>query len=253
MILFLHSLWNSFWWSCRKIIKFHRSGYAESSQLVEFPPEAQEINDKYQFTDAGLKLFSKNCIRNLATLWYLEQMLDEVDFSKDIQVLEPGSQDFSRLPAFRSYFKKKNIIAQIVGVELDPYVPLSGFFSRWDKAQYYISAEKDQADFIAADFFKYLNPSDLIICFYPFVSAEPALAWGLPAHVASAEKWIQAFQKNLKPNGTVLVIHQGDWEQNVFDEAREKYHLQIIKRQVLDCPFFKMKYPVCATLYSTSK
>jgi hypothetical protein len=162
-----------------------------------------------------------------------------------LEILEPCCQDFVRLPALRSFFKN----AKITGVEIDAYVPLEGFHSRWDHAQYYVSLANDGAQYVAADFFTYHSQADLILCFYPFVVPAPALAWGLPAEVASGKKWVESFVRNLRRGGQVLVVHQGAWEEEEFDRARRDSPLQIVARKALNCPFFPSKHPMHATLY----
>lgn len=246
----LHSLWNFFWFHVRKGLKFKRKGYREATTVApRFSAEAAQVNTTYNFTSIGEKLAPQNWHRNLATLWYMEQMLGDVKFAFSLKILEPGCQNFSRLPSLRAYFDQKNIQTQITGIELDAFVPLKGFHSLWDHAQYYISLKQDGARFVAADFFKWQESVDLILCFYPFVSAAPALAWGLPASVAGAEHWIAAFCKNLKTDGHVLVVHQGDWEEKDFDRARVGKPMGLIKRAELKCPFFSTKHPARASLY----
>jgi hypothetical protein len=246
----LRSLWNSFWYRVRMGLRFQRPGYKEATVIhPRFSPESKRVNDKFEFTPVGKTLSPKHWHRNLATLWYLEKMLAGISFPESLSILEPGSQDFSRLPALRTYFKFHNVRPMITGIELDPFVPLGDFHSLWDHAQYYRSLEQDEAMFIAGNFFEYTNPVDLIICFYPFVSAAPALAWGLPAHYASAENWIDSFIRNVKPMGHVFVVHQGEWEESDFDHAREGKGLKLIKREELKCPFFSTKYPARGSLY----
>lgn len=248
------SLWNAFWFFVRRTLRFQRSGYSESTEISPtFSPEALRVNEDYQFTLTGKRLAPHHWHRNLATIWYLEQMFAGVALAKDLKVLEPGSQNFSRLPSLRAFFGKQNGNVQITGIELDAFVPIKGFYSLWDHAQYYISLKNDNAQFIAGDFFKFVEPADVIVCFYPFVSAEPALAWGLPAAVAGADKWIRAFLRNLKLNGYVFVVHQGDWEEEDFDRAREGTQLELVHRQVLVCPFFSTKHPVHASLYKKGR
>ncbi len=247
---YLHSLWNTFWFWVRRNLRFRRGGYSESTSVPpQFSEAAAQTNEKYNFTSIGQRLAPQHWHRNLATLWYMEQMFESVQFPPLITILEPGCQNFSRLPALREFFRLRGVVATIVGIELDAFVPLRGFHSLWDHAQYYISLHKDESRFEAQDFFKWDEPSEVIVCFYPFVSTEPALAWGLPAQVAGAQKWVEAFSKNLKPGGYVLVVHQGDWEEKDFDEARENSPLELRHRQVLTCPFFSTKHPAHGSLY----
>ncbi len=246
----LRSASNAFWFFIRAHLRLKRRGYSEVSPLeTPFVPEAQHFNTKYQFTELGVQLFPRHWIRNLATLWILEQMLEGESWPTPLKVLEPCCQDFVRLPAIARYFLTQNTKPHITGVEIDAFVPLEGFHSRWDHAEYYRSITPAPSEYKAQDFFKFYEPADLIICFYPFISPAPALAWGLPAAVASPQGWVESFLKNLKPGGRVLVVHQGDWEEAEFDKARAGSSLQIIRRKALECPFFPSKHPMHATFY----
>lgn len=217
--------------------------------MPTFSPEAREINERYSFTNIGQKLAPHHWHRNLATLWYLEDMFRDIPLPRRLHVLEPGCQNFSRLPSLRTFFGGSGREATFTGIELDAFVPIRGFYSLWDHAQYYMSLGDDGAEFLADDFFKFYRPSEVIVCFYPFVSAAPALAWGLPATIAGAEKWIAAFERNLNPGGYVFVVHQGPWEEQDFDEARKGSHLQLVRRHELKCPFFSTKHPAHGSLY----
>lgn len=249
----LHSLWNTFWFWVRRTLRFRRAGYMEATtEPPKFSDAARIINDKYNFTKTGERLAPRHWHRNLATLWYLEQMFDGLELPSQVSVVEPGCQNFSRLPALRAYFKKRGTEPSITGIELDAFVPLKGFHSLWDHAHYYISLQQDAAKFEAADFFKRKTAVDVIICFYPFVSSAPALAWGLPAEVAGARKWVEAFTENLKPGGYLFVVHQGDWEEKDFDQARASAPLSLQRRQVLQCPFFSTQHPAHGSLYLKS-
>jgi len=254
MLVLLHSLWNRLWFAVRRALRFRRSGYREASPLdLPFVVEAQGFNERYEFARFGTRLFPRHWIRNLASLWYLEQMLRPEELPAALEVLEPCCQDFVRLSAWRAYFAQQGKTARFTGIEIDAYVPLTGFHSRWDHARYYLNLQDDGSEYVAADFFKYSQPSDLILCFYPFVVPSPALAWGLPAEVASAERWVKSFADNLKPGGLVLVAHQGDWEEREFDRARDANsadaRLELVRRAVLQCPFFQTKHPMHASLY----
>ncbi len=61
--------------------------------------------------------------KNLHTLWMLHAM--GVD-AKVTSILEPGCQDFSRLPALAGYFPH----AKILGLEIDPYPVCASLYRR---------------------------------------------------------------------------------------------------------------------------
>lgn len=243
---------NFVFWKLRGALRFKRSGYKEAPDSEAVPQgESLLIEQKYDFSSSRKKLFTITAARNLSTLWYLDHLLKDVSWPSSITLVEPGCQDFARLPAWRSFFRKQNVRLQVRGVEVDPFPVLSNLHSRWDKAHYYISMENDGSIYEAGDFFNFKDQADAIFCFYPFVSTNPALAWGLPAEFASPQKWIESFVRVLKPGGLVLVGHQGEWEEKSFDKAREEIQppLELIKRQALICPFFPPAHPFHLSLY----
>lgn len=252
----IHSTRNRLFWNIRSIIRFQRDGYTESSS-----PEAREsalsrldrnakaewlkIEAKYAFQKTLPHLSIQNYQKNLFTLWALEQLLGGLNQQK--RILEVGSQDFSRLPAFREFF----VTPAITALEIDPFPILQEFHSRIDKANYFISLSKKSASYLEGDFFQLAELHDLIICFYPFVSVNPALAWGLPAQLGNPNLWLSSLDRNLAAGGLAVVVHQGDWEEIDFDEARlaQSNSLELIRRSVLNCPFFETEYPAHASVY----
>jgi hypothetical protein len=170
----------------------------------------------------------------------------------NIHIIEPGCQDFSRLPAIRAFCKHHGRLPTVEGLELDPFPLLSGFHSRADKAEYYLSLPGGQRTdtYNAGDFFlRDKKPADVILSFYPFVSPDPALAWGIPAEFGDAKKWAEAYVQNLQRGGLVLVVHQGSWEEEEFDRSRKHAPLEIIWRSRVDCPFYPLPHPACASVY----
>jgi hypothetical protein len=249
----VRSILNFFFWRVRSAIGFKRPGYREFlAEPPVFSDEAARINSKYAMDPVRQKLSAFTGARNLSTLWYLEKMLGDHAWPDEIHLVEPGCQEFARLPAWRAFFSQQTSIGRITGIEIDPFPILQDLHSRWDRAQYYISLANDKTTYEAADFFKWNGKANVIFCFYPFVSVNPALAWGLPAKFASAEKWIESFERVLEPEGTLLVVHQGPWEEADFDEARKSLNSPLIlkKRAVLECPFFKTAHPMCVSVYT---
>ncbi len=246
----LVSFWNSIKFFFRRLVKWQRGGYGEfTSEEPIFHPLAKTINDKYKFSSLGKKLSPPHWHRNLATLWYFEQMLSEISFKQPVNVSEPCCQNFARLPAIDAYMTHRGWMGRVVGVEIDAFVPVKNFYSLWDHAQYFRGLVQRDSDFLAENYFTMTNPTDLILCFYPFVSVEPALAWGLPAKYSGAELWVETFLRNLKPQGYLFVVHQGIWEQEEFDKSRKDRQLELLKREELKCPFFSTKHPAMASLY----
>lgn len=248
----LHSAKNRIFWGLRSRLRFRRPGYAENgiSNLLFSGPE-RKLKNSFGFALLAESLNDDTYKKNLWTLHVLDRMLGAhlARGHLPLEILEPGCQDFARLPALRSYFRKQGLNPRITGLEIDPFPLLHDFHSRWDKAKYYLSLEKSADRYLQADFFEWNESADLICCFYPFVSKHPALAWGLPARYGNAKPWIESFRRNLRPGGLLLVVHQGKWEEEDFDEARTGYPLKLVQREVFELPFYPLPYPACASVY----
>lgn len=245
-----HSQRNRLFWRLRLAVAFRRRGYLEEGgEGAVLPAAAASLEKKYALRPLRRRLTRDVYLKNLATLHSLERLLPQP--ISPATVLEPGCQDFARLPALSAFFPK----ALITGVEIDPYPVLRGFHSRFDKAEYYrsLGADPGRHHYRAGDFFRWHEPADLVIAFYPFVSANPALAWGLPKEFGRPEPWIASFRRNLKPGGTLVVVHQGEWEQEAFDEARRGKTLELVKREDLTCPFYPLPYPACGSVYRDAR
>jgi hypothetical protein len=253
----LRSRRNRLFWRLREKLRFCRDGYKEAGNVdVRFEPEAARLEMEYALGFLKDRLAPAVYLKNLATLWILERMLDGVPLPpRDLNVLEPGCQDFARLPAFRAYLRERRCEPRITGVEVDAFPILQGFHSRADKARYYISLPPGPGHdrYEARDFFRWGDPAYLVFCFYPFVSANPALAWGLPKEFGKPAEWVRAFERNLLVGGHLLVVHQGKWEEEAFDEARVGSTLELVKRTDVDCPFYPLPHPACASLYRKAR
>jgi hypothetical protein len=238
----------------RSALGFRRSGYREAGEMnTPLSEEERRLERRYGMGFLRPRLLPEVYRKNLATLWIMEKTLPATILPEgNPRIVEPGCQDFSRLPAIRSFCRFHGRQPTVEGLELDPYPVLSGFHSRADKASYYLSLpgghKNDQ--YLAGDFFlRDKKPADLILSFYPFVSPDPALAWGIPAEFGDGKKWAEAYVDNLQRGGIVLVVHQGTWEEEEFDRARKGKPLEIIWRSRVDCPFYPLPHPACASVY----
>lgn len=252
----LYSAKNRILWNLRSRLRFRRGGYRETGiDQLSLSPAELELESEFEFSSYRNCLSPVNYRKNLWTLWVLHRMLaPHIRQSSMLsEILEPGCQDFSRLPALRAFFRKqvnKQLYPpRITGLELDPFPVLHDFHSRWDKAKYYLNLEKSEDRYLEADFFRWHEHVDLICCFYPFVSTHPALAWGIPAPFGNPEPWLRGFTRNLRPGGLLLVVHQGEWEEDDFDAVRVAYPLRLLQREELESGFFPLPYPACVSVY----
>ncbi len=246
------SVKNRMFWNLRSCLRFTRGGYLETGAAeLELSALERKIESRFAIAPGKSYLSAENYRKNLRTLQLLDFALAPHLRAghPPVEILEPGCQDFSRLPALRAFFRKQEMHARITGLELDPFPVLHDFHSRMDKAKYYLNSESSADRYFAFDFFRWQEPADLICCFYPFVSTHPALAWGIPATFGNPVPWLKGFTRNLRPNGLLLVVHQGEWEEADFDEARPGYPLRLLQREHLDCAFFPSPYPACVSVY----
>jgi hypothetical protein len=250
----LHSGRNRLFWRIRAALKFRAGRYREAGAAkIQVTGEAAGLERRYGLAPLKLKLSEDTYLKNIATLAMLESQLAPIlaTLPSAIEVLEPGTQDFSRLPAFDAFFRAKKITAAITALELDAFPLLQGFHSRADKAAYFqaLLTDTSRHRFLAVDFFRWRKRYDCILCFYPFVSVNPALAWGIPAEFGNASAWLESFVANLKPNGLLLVVHQGRWEEEAFDEERKKFPLDLLSRAEMKYAFYPLPHPACASVY----
>jgi hypothetical protein len=249
----IHSAKNRVFWELRSRLRWSRSGYQETgAESVPLGDEERALESAYELPHYKNYLSAETYRKNLWTLGLLGRILRPHLRAAHLplEILEPGCQDFSRLPALRAFFRKQGIRPRFTGLELDPFPLLHDFHSRWDKASYYVGLEKSADRYLAADFFGWHEAADLICCFYPFVSANPALAWGLPAHFGKPGPWVDGFLRNLRPDGLLLVVHQGEWEEEDFDAARAaRAGLRLLQRENFETVFYPLPYPACASVY----
>ncbi len=231
------SLWNHVLFSLRNRVKFSRGTYQEGALSLDERLEwkaslaadelarIQSYETLLDGTTESLALPSQRRIWATFDLLYavpadIYQKWQAGLHGAQPRLLDAGCQDFSRAPAIQAFFHNLNLNPHLTGVELDAYGMLPSMHSRADRANFFARLAGN-AHFQAGDFFSTPFPKalDLIFCFYPFVSPHPALSWGLPYEYGDASKWIQSLERNLAKNGLALVVHQGDWEEEEFQNA----------------------------------
>ena len=248
----LHSAKNRVFWELRSRLRWSRSGYRETgADGLLLGGEERSLERAFDLSIYRSYLSPETYRKNLWTLGLLKKVLlpHLRGGHLPLEILEPGCQDFSRLPALRAFFRKQGVRPRITGLELDPFPLLHDFHSRMDKAKYYMSCEKSADRYIGADFFRWEEVVDLVCCFYPFVSTDPALAWGLPARFGDPKPLVQSFLRNLRADALLLVVHQGEWEEEDFDRAREGLGLRLLQRETIAGGFYALPYPACVSVY----
>ncbi len=243
---------NHIFWTIRTHFRFRREGYLESGDNGSLRTDTEaNLEKKYGLGSFAARLSPEVYKKNLWTLWVLDRLVAphlRTDLL-ELEIAEPGCQDFARIPSLRLFFRNFYANTRITGIEVDPFPLLHGFHSRWDKAKYYLNLVNAADRYVEGDYFLWNDPVDLICCFYPFVSINPALAWGLPSYFGNPKPWILSFRRNMKPGALLVLVHQGAWEEEEFDKARHDSGLLLLERAHLDCDFYPLPHPACVSVY----
>lgn len=176
------------------------------------------------------------------------------DPAKAAAVVDIGCRNWSYAKALGEHFPT----ADLLGVELDGGRRYWNGYRRIDVANSYaaeLSSETRKAECLYADFRK-LDPENLrpfteqrelwFTFFYPFVSEDPALAWGIPQEFADFGALLTHARKLSNAVGRkyrVLSLHQGSWEANLARESYQKAGLSIACEGVIPQERFEGLWP----------
>jgi len=160
------------------------------------------------------------------------------------EVWDIGCRNWSYAQALAEFFPG----ASLVGVEIDGGRRYWNLYRRIDQAESYARELRDQgrqASVIYADFQKvheHRQADDVLFCFfYPFVSENPCLSWGLPVEYSDFTSLIMHARK-LADGAHILSCHQGEWEAELARESYRKAGVSV-SEQVLHASEFAGLWP----------
>lgn len=265
-LLRTHSFANSYFFAFRQYLAFSRAGYKEKpttpetleNWLQRFSPQSRinfsRVIDTYCARKRMPFLSSASFQLHVSTLVILEELELQRWISpspKMLRCIDAGCQGFARAPALFDYLLHHKHTLRLTGIEVDAFPLLSNLHSRYDIGRYF-SQLLPGARYVATDFFQWQDSFDLLFGFFPFVSLEPTLAWGIPKNFGNADLWLQSIVKNTTTNGVILIAHQGDWEEEIFDRARKNLaakSLALVNRKKITKLYPHYPYPVHASVY----
>jgi hypothetical protein len=149
----------------------------------------------------------------------VESFYPESERNQITRVIDVGCRNGSYLPELKRLFPQ----ASVLGIELDAYRRYWNLYRRGDYARAYAlscGAEVVFGDFLKLSLDDLTLPTEgkvLITQFFPFVSENPCLKWGLPAFYSNFGNQIDQIKK-IKSFAAkslqieVLTAHQGEWE-----------------------------------------
>lgn len=218
---------NKFDFFLRKSIKFSRKivflkneqkeelfvSFEEQKRTPAIQKEAEYL-EKYFLNEFKQNTTRRNYLENLATIELLENHLEISE--NNIRILDIGSKNWFYARGEYSFFKykskEKNILLN--GIEIDAYRVYTNLHSRYDLAMYNIK-ELDNTFYIVGDLLEHREKYDFIIWFFPFVTIEPLLNWGLPLDCFKPEKMLLHAYSLLNNGGKMLIVNQDENEYRI--------------------------------------
>lgn len=126
-----------------------------------------------------------------------------------LQLLDVGCKNFYYLRALAAAFEP----TRLRGIELEGHRRYRDGYSRSDYAAHYV-ANVPGASFEVADVRAWREPVDVVTCWYPFVSPQTVLAWGLPLSVFDPQAFFAQLARCVAAGGHLFMVNQGvaEWQ-----------------------------------------
>lgn len=155
------------------------------------------------------------------------------------QVIDIGCRNWSYVQSLADFFPT----AHLTGIEVDGGRRYWNLYRRIDLARAYADQVKKQGRKVEVfgEDFRDLNlsllPQKTLFCFFfPFVSENPCLSWGLPkrfADFASLLAHSQQLAQNSESQPLWMSLHQGEWEAEEAEKVYDQLRFPVKKSVVL--------------------
>ncbi|MDD3012772.1 MAG: hypothetical protein PHC34_03630 [Candidatus Gastranaerophilales bacterium] len=201
--------------------------YKDERYIIASTKE-KEYLERYQLQRLKDNSKKRIYLENLSIIEFFENYLNLKQANNELKILDIGSKNWFYAEGEYNFFKynsfEKNI--DLTGIEIDAYRLYTDLYSRYDYASYYIKNLKN-ANYIVGDLLLHKENYDYIIWFFPFVTKEPLLNWGLPLKFFKPQNMLEHTYSLLKPNGTLIIVNQGEEEyieqENLIKELNIPY------------------------------
>lgn len=160
------------------------------------------------------------------------------------RLLDVGCKNFYYVQALAAAFAP----ATLTGLELEGHRRYRDGHARSDYAAFY-TAQVKGARFCVGDLCTWREKADLVSCWYPFVFAETALAWGLPLSAFQPARFFTALADSVAPGGLLLVVNQGLAEWQACAERLRAQRLRCVAQVVVERPLLPRPAPPVASLW----
>lgn len=118
-----------------------------------------------------------------------------------------GCASFWYASALQVYFRP----AALTGFDVEAWRRYANGHTRREYAQGY-AGRWPATSFRGEDYRGVHQPADLITCFYPFLTAAPLVAWGLPIKLLKPKELFASMARNLRPGGGLFMVNHGPAE-----------------------------------------
>ena len=146
----------------------------------------------------------------------------------NIKILDIGSKNWFYVRELYKFFKYNNFEKEIWldGIEIDAFRMYVNLHSRYDYAMHFSKGLKN-CRYITGDFLKHHDKYDYITWFYPFVTQNPLLVWGLPLSLLKPRRMLEHALASLKPGGIIIIKNHEEDEyiiqEKLFQELGVPY------------------------------
>lgn len=200
---------------------------------------AAELTERYgvQFER---QLSARTSIANYEYLDLLDRMFDAAGLSpaarrgSGISVHDVGSASFWYAPCLHAFFKP----TRLIGFELEGSRRFWNGRTRRDYAAGYITALPG-AEYRVIDYRQCRETAQVITAWYPFLFAEPLLAWGLRLSDFNPGELFGRMVANLAADGMLVMVNQGGEEQAAAEILCLRHGLSLLRRFEYDRSLFR--------------
>ncbi len=234
----MRSLYNAIGFRIRKALRFRRPGVVlpneTKTDLFEFAKREErpslivrenELRKRYSL-DPLFHASSRYIYRdNLYWLEGLERCFEGLALqqAKEVKIVDVGSNNFHYAFALTRFFRVAFCAQKIdmCGYEIDGHVIYADLRSRADYAAAYLE-QAQVGRYVVGDFVASTErDADVVTMFFPFLTKDALLWWGLPLDFFSPAALIKRASECVKPGGFLVVWNQTDEEVNQLDKFLE--------------------------------
>jgi hypothetical protein len=126
------------------------------------------------------------------------------------QMADVGCANFWYASALQVFFRPR----RLDGYDVEAFRRYANGHTRQDYASGY-AQRWPETRFHGMDYGQVSTPSDLITCWYPFLTPQPLLAWGLPLNLLKPKELFQKMADNLSPGGGLFMVNHGAAEAQI--------------------------------------